>query len=330
MAIFCNRLTNMIRVNTTGHVLPCCLMTNAPSFFSAKEMKESQWLVDTIDKFKNDQWPDECSICKNYELNGETSIRQHSIKKHSIFEKINKNYTILDIAPNNICNAACLTCDSRSSSFYAKTFGMPLLTSANFDEILSLMTDQVLQIDFSGGDPLYSKLLDKMAPHVPSSVKKIRVNTNGSTYFDFSKLLEKQIIVELTLSIDAIGPLFDYIRWPLTFDNVDKNLQQWIEQRKQFPKLQIAINTVVSALNIAKLSSIEKYAKEKNIGYYYNFLRNPDVLDIKYKNFMTKNATSITHKLPVGVDKDNTNELLAWLEKNDRARGISYKNYYGD
>lgn len=320
----------MIRVDTTGHVRPCCMMLNTPKFTSVGEMRNSQWFSDTLKKAENHQWPDECSICKTYEHHNEVSLRQHSITKHEVFKKYDKDYLILDLAPNNICNAACLTCDGASSSFYAKTFGTTRLTSANFDDIVSLMTDKVVQIEFSGGDPLYSKLIDKMLPYIPSSVKKIRINTNGSTYFDFTKLLEQKIIVELTLSIDAVGELFNYVRWPLDFDTVDSNIQRWIDLRITYSRLQLAINTVVSALNVSKLSSIEQYAKEKNIGYYYNFLKKPDVLDIKYKNFLTKQADNVTYKLPIGTDRDNTEELIAWLEKNDQARGTSYKNYYGD
>lgn len=320
----------MIRVDTTGHVRPCCMMLNAPIFNSVNEMKTSQWYSDTLKKAEAHQWPEECSACKAYELAGETSVRQHSIAKHNLFEKYSEQYLILDLAPNNICNAACFTCDPASSSFYAKTFGTKLLTSANFDDVASLITDKVIQIEFSGGDPLYSKLIDKMEPYLTSSVKKIRINTNGSTYFDFTKLLQQKIIIELTLSIDAVGPLFNYIRWPLDFDTVDSNIQKWIELRKAYPRLQLSINAVVSALNVSKLSSIEQYAKENNIGHYFNFLKKPDVLDIKYKNFLTNPADRVTYKLPIGTERDNTNELIAWLEKNDQARGISYKNYYGD
>lgn len=320
----------MIRVDTNGHVRPCCMMLNAPVFTTVDAMKSSDWFATTLEKAKEHQWPNECSICKTYELAGETSVRQHSITKHDVFEKLNKDYLILDLAPNNICNAACLTCDAGNSSFYAKTFGTTLLTTANFDDIVSLITDKVVQIEFSGGDPLYSRLLDKISPYITSSVKKIRINTNGSTYFDFSELLKRKVIVELTLSIDAVGSLFNYVRWPLDFDTVDANIQKWIELRKIYSRFQVSINTVVSALNVSKLSSIEQYANEKNIGYYYNFLKKPDILDIKYKNFLTKNADSVTYKLPIGTERDNTEELITWLEKNDQARGTSYKKYYGD
>jgi MoaA/NifB/PqqE/SkfB family radical SAM enzyme len=196
------------------------------------------------------------------------------------------------------------------------------------DWVLDLINENVVQLDIAGGEPLYSKLSLEILGNLPRSVKWLRINTNASNYYDFTDLLESGVNCELTLSIDAVGRLFNYIRWPLEWSKVDANIDKWIDLRERYPKLRMGINAVVSALNIGYLDELDAYAKERNIGIYYSYLRNVDVLSVKYRNFLTQPAKDAKYNLPIAVDRDNTQELMEWFDKNDRMRGIDYRHYY--
>jgi molybdenum cofactor biosynthesis enzyme MoaA len=328
MIFSCNRLEHGITVDMSGSYRPCCLINKKPSFKSLKELKESKWYADLLDKQTAGEWPDECNICKIQEQNNQLSIRQTSNLRHKIYSLINPNYIVLEISPNNVCNSACQTCESSKSTFYAKLAGKKQLKMLSEELVFSLLTNDVIQLDLAGGEPLYSKLSLQILNDLPKNIKWLRINTNASNYFDFTQILENKVSCELTLSIDAVGHLFNYIRWPLEWTKVDSNIQKWIKLREKYPQLRLGINAVVSALNIGHLSEIKDYANQHNIGLYYSYLRNIDELNVKYKNFLTLPATNAEYNLPIAVDKDNTEDLMRWFEKNDKMRGISYQDYY--
>ena len=328
MSFSCNRLKHGITVEMAGSFRPCCLITKKPGFKSLKEMRSSDWYNDLLDKEKEGIWPDECSICHVQEQQNQLSIRQTSNKKHKLYSSMNPNYQILEISPNNVCNSACQTCEPSKSTFYSKIAGIKQLRKLDDDWVLDLINEDIVQLDIAGGEPLYSKISLEILGNLPKSVKWLRINTNASNYYDFTNLLEAGVNCELTLSIDAVGRLFNYIRWPLEWSKVDANIDKWLELRQKYPRLRMGINAVVSALNIGHLSELDAYAKERNIGLYYSYLRNIDVLSVKYRNFLTEPAKDAKYNLPIAVDRDNTHELLEWFDKNDRMRGIDYRHYY--
>lgn len=311
-----------------GECRPCCLI---PTMFkSVEEMHNSTWYADILEKQEKGQWPTDCNICYEQEQNNQLSMRQYSNTRHNFYKRMNTNYNILEISPSNVCNAACQTCDSFKSSYYGKISGDRRLLKLTYEEILSYIHKDVVQLEIVGGEPLFSAANLQLLNNLPKSIKYLRINTNASKYYDFSTLLEQNIVCELTLSLDATGEIFNYVRWPLKWDSVTKNVELWLKTREKYPKFKIGINAVVSALNIGHLHKLEEFASENNIGLYYNSLRDVDVLDIKYRNFLTTDVQnhSYNYNFPVAVDRDNNAELLQWLERNDRMRGINYKNYY--
>ena len=329
MSFSCNRLKHGVSVGIRGSSFrPCCLITKKPGFDSLEEMRSSDWYYNLLDKEKEGIWPAECSICHEQEQQNQPSVRQASNKKHKLYSSINPNYTILDISPNNVCNSACQTCNPSQSTFYAKIAGVKQLMMQDDNWVLNLINEDVVQIEIAGGEPLYSKISLKILGNLPKSVKWLRINTNASNYYDFTNLLESGVNCELTLSIDAVGRLFNYIRWPLEWSKVDANIESWLELRQKYPQLRVGINAVVSALNIGHLNELETYASERNIGLYYSYLRNIDVLSVKYRNFLTEPAKDAKYNLPIAVDRDNTHKLLEWFDKNDRMRSIDFRHYY--
>jgi hypothetical protein len=290
-------------------------------------MRESKWYDTLLNNQDSGTWPIECDACKRQEDENLTSVRQASNNKHKLYSAINPDYVFLDISPNNICNSACQTCSPDRSTFYGKVFGKKMMRKIGDNQVFDLLTDNVVQMDLSGGEPLYSQLTLNVLKNLPKNVKWLRVNTNASNYYDFTEILERGIICELTLSLDGVDKVFDYTRWPLKWSEVSDNIERWLELRSKNSRLKLDINTVVSALNIGNLADIDRYASARNIPIFYSKVRRIDELDVRYKNFLTLAAKDADYNATIATGRDNTEELLAFLEKNDKIRGIDYKDF---
>lgn len=332
MSFHCSRIKHTIRINTPGDVSFCCALRDNPEFTSVEEMYASAWYKHMLDCETTGIWPKECYQCKEQEDHNQPSFRTASNRKHPIFSKINSNYKILDVSTDNICNAACQTCGSESSSYYGKIMGKKKLIVNDGEKLIDqYLNDDVVQIDLAGGEPLYSKSYRKILENLPKSVRWLRINTNGSVYYDFTDILQRGIVLELTVSLDGTEKVFEYTRWPLKWDIANQNFKNWVKLREQFPnKLKLAINFTVSALNIANIDEIRKYAAEHKSGLSYNFLNRVTVLDIRYSNRLTKRAINVKYDFPIAWDKDNDQDLETWLAFNDKVRNINYRDYLGD
>ena len=194
-SFYCSRISHNTRVEPNGSVLPCCIMENTPQFFSIKDLHESSWYKDLINA---NTWPKECFNCKLLEEKNILSPRNFANKKHKVFLKINPNYKTLDLAVSNVCNAACQTCSKGCSSFYAKIMKQSnFIRNKGLDTIKEIDWNNVIGVDFNGGDPLYSNFFQKTVKNLPNHVKWIKINTNASVFYDFTAELENKKQIEL-------------------------------------------------------------------------------------------------------------------------------------
>ena len=85
----------------------------------------------------------------------------------------------------------------------------------------------------------------------------------------------------------------------------------------------------MSALNIGDLRNIFKYVKEHKLDHSWALLAQPDVLNVKYSNHLTRTA-DVPDELKniVAQDLDNTVELQLWTCAQDQLRGIKLWDYY--
>ena len=105
-------------------------------------------------------------------------------------------------------------------------------------------------IGFRGGEPFLSKtnfdILEKLI-EIGNTDCFINFTTNGSSdILDYQKnILRKFKNINFCFSIDGIGPVFEYMRYPLTWDKLEENLEYC---RKN--NILISASYTVSNLNI--------------------------------------------------------------------------------
>lgn len=279
--MYCPRLDHFVRFNSNGTVSRCGHMVDPPQFENLDQMESSAWLVQTKETMSNDQWPIECMRCQETEPN---SIRVYSIKLGS--ETTQKDYLQVGGVLDNLCNAACQTCNQNLSSRIGSLNGPGFPIVNNIDQFWRLPQERIIHLDINGGEPSYSKNYKKILSNLPPNLKTLRLNTNCSTVLtELVEIAGRGIEVTVTVSCDGIGTVHDFVRWPIPWQKFYNNLMTY----KTMP---VALNlwTTVSVLNVDDLTNIQKFAQEHNIDHSYAYLKTPFELSVDNTDSHVKDA----------------------------------------
>lgn len=326
--MFCPRLSHNIRLAENSKFQICGHMINAPSFDTIESLKNSIWLTNTVDKLSDGQWPKECLRCEEIENSNQKSVRQHSIEAHTNYLKIDPDYLFVTGVLDNICNSACISCSNHNSSYIGKlTKNIIKINNSNiFDQ---LEKDKILVFEVTGGEPTFSKLYKEKLMSL-DSVKFVRINTNASKFMpEIISLLEKNVEVTITLSIDGIDKVFEYTRWPLKWNTTLEVIQKYQNLQSKFDNLKLNIWTTVSALNINDFKNIKNFSNNFNIPMSYGLVHRPSELSIQYKNKFTIAAKQSLPEFEnlIAIEEDNSLLLDIFIEKQDQIRNISIENF---
>lgn len=285
---FCRLASNQLRFEN-DLISPCCWISKKVSIDSEDVDQYIHWLKNIND------WVPECSYCKNLEDRGIESGRLQRKQDFRFFNHFNISktdlpgeVTSLEIQISEDCNAACLMCSEQNSSTWKKY-------NAKNDHLLKIKIDQdtkskterrlefiIKTVDFSklkyitflGGEPLknddHFKILKKIKE--VNDFKDVVINyvTNGS-YFPSDDILnfwKESKLVKINLSIDGIGDHFEYLRWPLQWKQVEKNIDKFFHLDKE--KFFVTTSYAVSPFNIFYHDRYVEWANSKDYKYAFN------------------------------------------------------------
>jgi sulfatase maturation enzyme AslB (radical SAM superfamily) len=301
-------------------------MVNPAQFQSLQQLESSLWLGNIKSDFEKDIWPAECVRCQTSESTGHKSVRQYSSDQHVKNLNLRADYILLSGVLDNICNSACQTCNENLSTKIGSLSSRNYIKINNSDKIAQLPLDRVVQIDINGGEPSASPNYLRLLENLPHNVKYLRLNTNGSRVLPIlAKLADRGVNVTVTVSLDGIGSVHDYVRWPIKWQDFEKTLLSYQEMNL------FSLNTwtTVSALNIIDLKNIQSYTKMHNINHSYALLEHPQVLSVKYKNHFTTTA-DVPEELAgvVAQDINNWDDLHLFIQKQDQLRNIRVRDFY--
>ena len=323
----CPRIDHFIRLNKNGTVGKCGHMINAKGFDSYESLEKSDWMANIRKTIDQGQWPMECFRCQRSEKTKGESIRTNSINRHKMLHPIMSDYLIVGGVLDNVCNSACQSCNAGLSTKIGSLESKDYPRVDNYDVFKKLPHERIIEFDVNGGEPTASKNYKKILKALPHNVKIVRMNTNGSRMIpELEEVLKRKIMVIVTLSLDGIGDVHDYVRWPIKWKNYEKTVSAYQELQKKYKLLQIDFWTTVSCLNINILPDIINFARDKNIPHDWAFLEQPSVLNVKYTNKFTSRAKHISPN-QIATDEDNNIELEAFIQRQDRLRNISVKDY---
>jgi sulfatase maturation enzyme AslB (radical SAM superfamily) len=324
----CPRLDHFVRLNQDGSVGKCGHMINAKGFESYEEMEHSEWMKGVRDTMSQDKWPDECTRCEQSERVKGESIRTNSITRHKMLHPIRKDYLIVGGVLDNVCNSACQSCNAGLSTKIGSLESKNYPRVDNLEVFKKLPQERIIEFDVNGGEPTASKNYKKILKTLPESVKIVRMNTNGSRMIsELEDVLKRNIMVIVTMSLDGIGSVHDYTRWPIKWTDYKKTVDAYKKLQEKYKLLQLDFWTTVSCLNIKNLPEIINFAKNKNIPHDWAFLNKPSVLNIRYKNRFTTLAKHMSPK-EIAVEEDNSEQLELFIKRQDALRNISVDDYF--
>lgn len=332
----CVRLDHFARFNPDGTIAKCGHMITPPGFVDFETMQSSQWL-DTVRKtMERGEWPKECVRCQSTEQTAGHSVRLDSEKKHKILSRLRSDYLILGGVLDNICNSACQSCNQNFStkigSLYGKNF--PMIDNQHLFD--SIPTERIVELDINGGEPTASPKYQALLGDLPPNLKVLRVNTNGSRLLpNIEQILDKGIYVTITLSLDGVGDVHDYVRWPIKWERYLGTLESYKKLKDRFSNLDLQAWTTVHALNLKDFSNIQAVAKEFGLKHSWALLENPRQISIKYSNHLTIQAKEFLESDPVisglfpdvAILENNQDELDRFIQDQDRLRDIDIRNF---
>jgi MoaA/NifB/PqqE/SkfB family radical SAM enzyme len=209
--------------------------------------------------------------------------------------------TSIDIRLGNLCNLKCRMCNSASSSqlndenkILSKThtdnrfvvhddalFDWP--TRKSFWKDFNKNTPDLNKIYFVGGEPTlqeeHYKLLERLILTNKAKNIILQYNINCTNVQNrFIKLVNEFKQVTISLSIDGIGKLNNYIRHPSKWNNIEANVDRLIYETKS--NVRLLLTPTLQALNALNFIDIFEWFIEKQIALEKDpsiiFRRRPD------------------------------------------------------
>lgn len=332
----CKYLDHQLCIRSDGQYRFCCV-SNEPSnkenirTHTPKEWFDSETHKTARDAFSKGQWPVGCETCKNKEDAGLESQRTRA----GIY---GPGISHLDIRFGNSCNLKCLTCWEMSSSSIAeesiamKATGLipvhTVLEIPNFNwatkETIDQITDFPIQeIYLTGGEPMMVKHLPDLLERLDSDVT-IRFNTNCTIYNDkLASMLKKFKVVNMSMSIDAVGDKIEYIRYGSKWQTIKENYKKY----REFCSL-LSVSPTISVLNAPYMEELTAWAEHNNLPIYYNLLDNPKHFHIKNAPKDLKKLFKHTQGWEIGEpDSREIEKFKDVITRLDKFRNVKIKDY---
>lgn len=282
---------------------PCCRFHNR--FLSELDKDTVTPFADIQETMIRNEWHDGCYKCKADEDAGKASMRTEADKFFSDFTT-GTDLEYLEITVGRLCNLACITCGPEFSHTWDDD--VLALDIESPDYIKNLRKTQELDLDsldlellknlkhlkVTGGEPFlhrqFLRLVVRLADAGIAENVRIEIFTNCSWYpgkLEMDALVKfKQI--RITTSLDGIGIVNDFIRYPSTWEKIESTLDKWIAVRDSFGapynrKFIVSAAPTVSVLNACYMFEFMHWARvHKQIEVVLQTVYEPNHLSITH------------------------------------------------
>ncbi len=317
--LYCAWADSGIALHNSGRCLLCCHSqtylqdNNQQDLYLDVNTLQDAWTSPTRQQIQADldagiQHPN-CSACWAEENAGRSSRRLVANQQFKDLPQNAHRPQLIDLKPGNTCNLACRTCWPEVSSKwyrdyweleahkqepdYKKYLASWGRIKSSYEpentrlwtELESWLTD-VKYYDIYGAEPmLLSNVFDILKQAVDKNLaheQSLHINTNGTIWNQrYIDTLTQFKHVALDISVDGIGPHFDYIRYGETWSTVEKNLDRYQELVRKHPNISMCVCVTVCAYNIWYIQDIEQYFKQRGIGYFFNMVHHPQHINVR-------------------------------------------------
>jgi len=286
---------------TPNIISPCCAYTKKIQLNSKTQYWSSEQLKNIQQNMLDNVRDTGCNICWEKEDRGYSSLRQHSNQIYAThIDQIKQNHRqdnplYLDLRLGNLCNLKCRMCISEWSSQIAgeildnpneEWVDTPKQKIIELDNDTWQLLDQwipyVRRVFMTGGEPTIIKrnldYINKIIASGHSANVELIFTTNATNinqnFIDIGKNFKS---VSYNVSIDAVGELANYIRYPSNWQTIYNNL-------KNIPS-GVSLNTTIQWLNMTRLNEIFDFIETCGIsfgGIWFQLVTHPKYLDPIY------------------------------------------------
>ncbi len=298
MKHYCAMPFNHVNIGTNGDYQICCIHSVPKqhrkniNHVSLDEWIQNPYLEEVKSAFAQDQPHPGCQSCWQQEATGAQSLRQVQANEYKIIGAKPQQSKILNVeaAVGNLCNLSCVMCNEHNSSAILaenRHLGIHIAdqrdfswTETAFENLQQILDLRPRIVNLRGGEPMYNKRILELIEHFPADKLNstlLHLTTNATTWTpQWQQALSKFKAVRIMLSVDAVGDLAEYIRYPCKFDQVQYNIKQIIECKNIKP----VIHTTVQNLNIMYLGELVAWARKMNVHLMLDLLVQPEHLEI--------------------------------------------------
>jgi sulfatase maturation enzyme AslB (radical SAM superfamily) len=304
---------------------------------SAAEHQEFRRNLNEINSYESST----CSQC-NFESSRKIrkTWRDHSFNIVPVDAEVG-DPSYLEIQTDKTCNGGCIICGPWNSSYWQSELKQfPIKQTVDpIDKILSLIDIQkTKKILFLGGEPFLSTTDTKILPLIKQpELVSLQYTTNGSIYPSqlHIDLWSKFQSVLINFSLDGIGTKFDYIRYPLKWSQVEKNVTRMM---KELPSnVQFKSNHTVNILNLYYHNEFEDWYAQLPSLRFIKFTFNPCSGTLSPRQVPRKLFNMLVDKY--GADSkvirtitndnaDDQTQLLTYLSEIDTRRGLDWRQVF--
>ena len=267
MKNFCSQPWVGIDISPLGDFKPCCKFRDE-SVRGFQEYLSSDLLDEVRQSFLRDERHPGCIRCWKDEDAGIPSkrIMDDRMDPADIDSDLFKT---VSLTFGNTCNLACRTCGSHSSSRWLqeiKSHGNYrddiLYKHDKFYKDLGLWDDiadkliEGAQIDISGGEVFLSDIKEHAyflsLLEGKTALTTLKYTTNG-TFFPEDAIIERWTkfkSVRVQISVDGVGKMFEYTRWPGVWSKFYENIQRYKQLSAEHPHIELSLSHTVSVFNI--------------------------------------------------------------------------------
>jgi len=338
-----------LATNASGNLRVCCNSTPGKNFVTKEDGKpyklnrdnlEEAWNSDVYSTIRkqmlSDERPDMCVRCFREEDVGIKSARQSWNSKW----QEDKEYTedapfdikYVDLRLGNLCNLKCRMCNPYASNMWVKEWHLVdnALDPAEYERLSKMnwpedkktwenlfsIAHTVDEIYLTGGEPTVIKEQQKLLDYFidNNTAKDIRLKYNTNLVKLPPWIIEKWSHfkkVKLNCSIDAVGELDHYIRYPSKWEVIQRNF----DEIRKLPNGEIEIHNTVQMYNILRLHELIEWNKPYGHKIYFNILNHPEYFNIQCLPHALK--VQAEHSLQPYLHMDKVSDIIKYMWADD-------------
>lgn len=278
---------NHVRVWQTGKAWPCCQWVGeAPDDMDVNngDVMQHPLMQETRARMLEDKPVKGCSRC--YRLERETGTSMRLDINSGVFGGINKDVDkmapihkdsesklrYLELSISNACNNSCRMCGPELSTHWykdAKKLKMSIPKGIQYNPLNKTDLSDLRFLKLLGGEPLLHPqeiidILDRC--NLEELNLMLITNTTKRPTEEIIDRFKKLNKLTVTLSIDAYGPLNEFLRTGSHWEQVKENLH-WFNNQDW---CKVTVHGVISIYNINCFMELHHYCKR--LGIFANFM----------------------------------------------------------